>query len=81
MDAAECPAKIAEILTAKYGGPVIDEPSREMYSQNHKRVWIDGETKISEFSFFFPILQDHTKYNLYNSADTWMRKASAIRRP
>src|SRR3954464_8474500 len=56
IDAAECPTKMAEILTSKYGVPVIDEPSREMYSQNHKRVWIDGETKISELSFFFPNL-------------------------
>jgi hypothetical protein len=56
IDAAECPTKMAEILTSKYGVPVIDEPSREMYSQNHKRVWIDGETKISELSFFFPDL-------------------------
>jgi len=56
IDAAECPTKMAERLIAKYGTPVIDEPSREMYSQNHTRVWNDGETKISEFSFFFPAL-------------------------
>src|SRR5215208_4717284 len=56
IDAAGCPTKMAEILTSKYGVPVIDEPSREMYSQNHKRVLIDGETKISELSFFFPDL-------------------------
>ena len=54
MDAAGCPTKIAEILTARYGVPVIDEPSKGMYSQDHERVWIDGTTKISEFSFFFP---------------------------
>ena len=56
MDAAECPTKIAENLTAKYGAPVIDEPSREMYSYNQKRVWISGKTKISQFSFFFVAL-------------------------
>jgi hypothetical protein len=56
MEAAECPTKMAASLTAKYGVPVVDEPSTEMYSQNHKRVWIEGVTKISEFSFFFPSL-------------------------
>ena len=56
MDVAECPTKIAENLTAKYGAPVIDEPSREMYSHNQKRVWISGKTKISQFSFFFVAL-------------------------
>ena len=55
-DAAECPTKIAENLTVKYGAPVIDEPSREMYSHNQKRVWISGKTKISQFSFFFVAL-------------------------
>ena len=28
VDAVECPIKIAEILTNKYGAPVIDEPSK-----------------------------------------------------
>ena len=56
MEAAECPTKMAASLTAKYGVPVVDEPSTEMYSQNHKRVWIEGVTKISEFSFFFSSL-------------------------
>ena len=36
MEAAECPTKMAASLTAKYGVPVVDEPSTEMYSQNHK---------------------------------------------
>ena len=56
MEAAECPTKMAASLTVKHGVPVVDEPSTEMYSQNHKRVWIEGVTKISEFSFFFPAL-------------------------
>jgi hypothetical protein len=56
MEAAGCPTKIAEILTAKYGVPVTDESSKGMYSQDHERVWIYGATKISEFSFFFPTL-------------------------
>jgi len=56
LEVAECPTKTAESLTAKYGSPVIDQPSNEMHSQSHERVWMKGETKISQYSFFFPAL-------------------------
>ena len=45
MDAAECPTKIAENLTTKYGAPVIDEPSREMYSPRIPPIDWAGRTE------------------------------------
>ena len=55
-EVAEYPTKIAESLTAKYGSPAVGEPSNEMHSQGHERVWMAGETKISQYSFFFQLL-------------------------
>lgn len=47
-DAAECPNKIAKILTDKFGVPKITEPFNPGFSQGQKRIWFVGNSKITQ---------------------------------
>jgi hypothetical protein len=55
-DTAECPTKIAKMLTGKFGTPKIVEPFNPGYSQGQKRVWFAANTKITQVDSFLSAL-------------------------
>jgi hypothetical protein len=56
-ETVECPAKVVKMLTGKYGSPKIIEPFNPGFSEGHKRIWIVGNTKITQVDSFLSALK------------------------
>ncbi|HVT29841.1 MAG TPA: hypothetical protein VHE81_17620 [Lacipirellulaceae bacterium] len=67
-DAADCPTKIAKMLTGKFGLPKTVEPFNPGFSQGQKRVWLAGNTKITQVDSFLSALNRTLLTLSYESA-------------